>query len=215
MRNDFNFNYYPDYGKAEQYNKELKQNRYIHKIETLGALDIYQFNNFTQLFDSDVAISYQEINPTKYKVFLKGIGSNAEVVFAESFHPDWRLYINNNQTYAGYFDFRDIGYLIKASQFGATHHVANDYINGWTINSTYIKQNFDRSYYRENPDGSIDIEMTLFFQPQSYFYLGFIISGVTLIGCLGYLGWDLMKRRTGSREDLEEIKKLVEEQKHD
>jgi hypothetical protein len=40
---------------------------------------------------------------------------------------------------------------------------------------------------KKNPDGSYDINLTLYFKPQSYFYLGLIISGTTLIGCLGYL----------------------------
>ncbi len=49
--------------------------------------------------------------------------------------------------------------------------------------------------YKENPDGSIDIELTLYFKPQSYFYLGIIISGTTLILCLGYLGYVFYRKR--------------------
>jgi hypothetical protein len=42
---------------------------------------------------------------------------------------------------------------------------------------------------KNNPNGSYNIRLTLYFKPQSYFYLGLIVSGVTLAGCLGYLGW--------------------------
>ena len=40
---------------------------------------------------------------------------------------------------------------------------------------------------KKNPDGSYDINLTLYFSPQSYFYLGLTISGLTLFGCLSYL----------------------------
>jgi hypothetical protein len=49
--------------------------------------------------------------------------------------------------------------------------------------------------YKENPDGSIDVELTLYFKPQSYFYLGIIISGTTLILCLGCLGYAFYRKR--------------------
>ena len=45
-----------------------------------------------------------------------------------------------------------------------------------------------------NGDGSYDIEMVIEFFPQRWFYLGLLISGITLFGCLGYLGWDWRRR---------------------
>jgi len=56
-----------------------------------------------------------------------------------------------------------------------------DYANQWTIDPEYIRANYPKEYYRENPDGSIDVRMTLYFRPQSYFYLGLIISGTTFV----------------------------------
>ena len=55
------------------------------------------------------------------------------------------------------------------------------------------KDNFSRDYYTENPDGSINIELVMYFKPQSYFYLGLIISGTTFISCIAYLVWDRRK----------------------
>ena len=46
-----------------------------------------------------------------------------------------------------------------------------------------------------NADGSYDIEMTIEFFPQRWFYLGLLISGTTLAGCVGYLGWEFVRRR--------------------
>jgi len=70
-----------------------------------------------------------------------------------------------------------------------------EYVNGWTIDSKYIKQNFPKEYYKENFDGSIDIELVLYFKPQKYFYLGLGISGIILLSCIGYLGWCFARSR--------------------
>ena len=87
--------------------------------------------------------------------------------------------------------------------FDDTHKMVYEYANQWTIDPEYIRKNYGKEYYHENPDGSIDIRMTLYFRPQSYFYLGLIISGLTLSGCIGYLivsGVWRRKRRLDSEE---------------
>ncbi|MBA4319920.1 MAG: hypothetical protein C0412_16090 [Flavobacterium sp.] len=96
------------------------------------------------------------------------------------------------------FAISDLKYLYQKPIFDDTHKIFNEYANQWMIDPEYIKQNFSKDYYNENPDGSIDINLTLYFKPQSYFYLGLIISITTLLGCLGYLGYDLIKRRKRS-----------------
>ena len=75
-----------------------------------------------------------------------------------------------------------------------------DYANQWTIDPDYIRANYPKEYYKENPDGSIDVRMTLYFKPQSYFYLGLIISGTTLLVLIGYLGYDTIRRRKNKNQ---------------
>jgi len=69
------------------------------------------------------------------------------------------------------------------------------FVNSFELSKEYIKANPYKFMYKENPDGSIDIELTLYFKPQSYFYLGIIISGTTLTLCLGYLGYAFYRQR--------------------
>lgn len=64
------------------------------------------------------------------------------------------------------------------------HLMANGYANSWWIDLDEIKKS---GKYVQNSDGSIDFELIIEFWPQRLFYLGLIISGITLIGCLGYL----------------------------
>jgi len=120
---------------------------------------------------------------------------------------DLKNEINTLQNHSGtecqspqqFFEGEELSYFWKKPIFDDTHRLVDQYANGWTIDPEYIKQNFSKEYYTENPDGSIDVEITLYFKPQSYFYLGLIISGLTLIGCLGYLVWDFVKKRKNSQ----------------
>lgn len=83
-----------------------------------------------------------------------------------------------------------------------------DYANQWTIDPEYIRANYPREFYRENSDGTIDVRMTMYFRPQSYFYLGLIISGLTLFGCVSYLVVSGVRgRRRG--EELAKIRKIL------
>jgi hypothetical protein len=70
-----------------------------------------------------------------------------------------------------------------------------DYANKWTIDPEYIKANYSPEYYHINPDGSMDIRMTLFFRPQAYFSIGLIISLSTLFLIISYLGFYRYKNR--------------------
>jgi hypothetical protein len=54
--------------------------------------------------------------------------------------------------------------------------LVNGYANAWHINPKEIRKE--------------DFTVTLYFRPQSYFYMGLTISGLTLLGCMGYLIYD-------------------------
>lgn len=66
--------------------------------------------------------------------------------------------------------------MFKKPIFENSHSLLNNISNEWTIDPSYIKQNYDASYYTVNKDGSINIDMVLYFVPQSFFYIGVIIS---------------------------------------
>ncbi|MFA4817341.1 MAG: alpha-(1-_3)-arabinofuranosyltransferase family protein [Parcubacteria group bacterium] len=135
-------------------------------------------------------LDFTNISPTKYLVNISGATAPYYLVLSESFNPNWKVYVVGENKSTGFWDT-----LFGNALPEENHLKVNGYANGWTIDPEYIKQNFSKDYYKENPDGSIDVELTLYFKPQSYFYLGIIISITTLLGCLGYLGYDLAKRR--------------------
>lgn len=159
-------------------------------------------------------ILFQQVSPIKYKIFLKNISSDRTLLFKEPFDKGWKLYLlpnpsntwckpleyyeNNKITVCDrtkkFFEGEDLTYIWKKPIFDDVHIRAIEYANGWTIKPEYIKANYPKEFYKENLDGSIDIELILYFKQKSYFYLGHLISELTFIGCVGYLFWDYKKK---------------------
>jgi hypothetical protein len=134
---------------------------------------------------SFTAIDWQSKNPTEYTLKLNNISQPVFLNFSEAYHPDWKLHLGNFNWFTILFNKN---YFLPDS---------NHFKNDATLNSFYLDpaQICSGNKCERNSDGSYNLELTLYFKPQSYFYLGLIISGVTLFGCLGYLGWDWVRRR--------------------
>lgn len=144
-------------------------------------------------------VEFEQKNPTQYKISLKNVSLPVYLNFSENFHPDWKLR-------AG--DFSWLRAIIEKSYFlPDDFHIKNNAnLNSFKIDPEFIKQNYSDSY-SENPDGSINLDLTLYFKPQSYFYLGLIISSATLAICLGYLAYHFARRNKKVFKGGEKIKK--------
>lgn len=109
--------------------------------------------------------------------------------------------------------------LMSKKYIDFRHKLEFWYANSWVISKNeiikYVEDNYsqelstewyprtlddgriDYKYYIQNPDGSIDVELTLYFRPQLYFYIGLIISGTTLaILIISLIVISLRERRT-------------------
>lgn len=126
------------------------------------------------------------------------VGASRRTGTGESYHVTECP--SENRFYAG----GELAKLWEKPIFDDTHKMVYDYANQWTIDPAYIRAHYSKEYYHENPDGTIDVRMTMYFRPQSYFYLGLIISGVTLFGCVSYLVISSVRgrRRAGKQKDL-------------
>jgi len=136
----------------------------------------------------DKNVEFTQITPAEYRVKVKSLDNLEYLNFVESYDANWKMRI-------GDFDWHKVLYDKNYFIDDSKHNKSEIGFNSFELSKEYIKANFDKSYYKENPDGSIDIELTLYFKPQSYFYLGIIISGTTLILCLSYLGYTFYRQR--------------------
>jgi hypothetical protein len=171
-KKDFGFNELVVYE-----NKDYKDRIYLTKEPETVYEDI-----------EDNKVEFNQITPAEYRVKINNLEGTAYLNFVESYDSNWKMRI-------GDFDWKEALYNKNYFIDDSKHTKSEIEFNKFELSKEYIKANFDKPYYKENQDGSIDIELTLYFKPQSYFYLGIIISGTTLILCLGYLGYSFYRKR--------------------
>ncbi|MGC9203235.1 MAG: alpha-(1-_3)-arabinofuranosyltransferase domain-containing protein, partial [Thermoproteota archaeon] len=146
-------------------------------------------------------IFFKKVNPTKYVVYVNAT-KPLFLVLSESYNPQWRVFVEDNSVdfnriaeysrvnekeldYSYEFTPQDIVYLFRKPSLNETYHfVANGYANAWYIDPKKIDKNSDGEF-----------TITIYFWPQSLFYLGLIVSGITFVACVSYLlaDWRLQK----------------------
>jgi hypothetical protein len=139
-----------------------------HKADTVTL--ITEPHEFTIPRGQCPAIVYEEINPTKYVIHISNISEPFFLVFSESYHEDWRAYVGKLNWFTALFE-KPIS--------NEYHFIANGYANAWYIDPQEIDKNGDRC-----------LTITLYYLPQSLFYVGLIISSLTFIVCISYLLYD-------------------------
>lgn len=159
-------------------------------------------------------IDFAAVNPTKKRVSVESAQKPFVLSFAETFHPGWKLYLRpiaekinckplktfkagtevggetvECESKQRAIEGEELSYLRQKPVFDDQHIELNGYANGWIVDPEFVRANYGPEYYSENPDGSIDMNLAIYFKPQSYFYIGLVVSGLTLVGCLSYLLW--------------------------
>lgn len=158
-----------------------------------GNYELYTTVKKNTLFDGS-NIVFQKISPVKYRLYIRDIKDGDVINFKDSYYSDWKLYLEKNPTndfckeivFVGnkttecksefkYLEGEDLKLLWK-KEFGKESHTpANNVHNKWIININELND-YDNTYIKKRNDGTKDIELTLYFYPQLYFYYGFVIS---------------------------------------
>jgi hypothetical protein len=153
--------------------------------------------NYLSTNNEGPKITFKKINPTKYLVRVEEVKDPFWIVFNDNYNSNWRLYRMPNISsrllefsgilsdyrrfrvketkYAMEFTPTDIKYLFR-KPLEAPHQMVNGYANGWYIDpkKTVLGSNF---------------VLTIYYWPQSFFYLGLFIVVVIFITSLVYLIW--------------------------
>ncbi|MFA5178377.1 MAG: alpha-(1-_3)-arabinofuranosyltransferase family protein [Candidatus Paceibacterota bacterium] len=138
-------------------------NNYNSSNLIIKSVDSKKFNNL---------INYKKINPTLYNIEFNLEDNNGVFVFNESFHPGWKAFIQENGMPKNYFDHikRFLGLWRETEIDEKNHFLANGFSNGWVIDQDINTRN--------------KLQIIVEFYPQKCFYLGLIISGLTLLFCI-------------------------------
>jgi hypothetical protein len=146
-------------------------------------------------------ITFTKVNPTKYRVKIEGAKEPYTLIFSENFHKGWKAYISqppneDEDIIASYFNgeikegshknvfldrdtFETLG---KEPIAEDKHLLANGYANSWYLTP-------------EDAGGEENYEVIIEFWPQRLFYFGLGISFLVMLGCLGYLGGVLVRKK--------------------
>jgi len=199
---------------------ELESDKIVKKLDDNEYFTLYELdeNYLVPLIlsnENDVDIYFQKVSPVKYRISIHNLKEITNLEFHQSYDSQWRLYLKanpdsswceplryykSNKVTEGkntekLFEIGDLAFLWKNSIFDDTHKMVEEYANSWAVNPKYIKENYPEEYYKENQDGSIDIEIVLYYKSQSYFCFGFIIVfGSVFIFFISYL----FKKRKGT-----------------
>ncbi len=129
----------------------------------LGNYVLYEFKKSPSLFTiGGKQLDFEKINQTEYYFSASPKESN-KLLFNETYNPGWKIYpISKNGSY-----LEKIMLLFIPSLFSESHRPNDIYGNDWKIDSSAVN----------NLEGS---RMMLYFLPQSYFYLGVVLTVVLL-----------------------------------
>lgn len=129
---------------------------------------------------------FKFIHTTEYKISIKNLYTSLYLNFSENFHPDWKLRLGE---FSWYKVLTEKNYFLPEKL-----HFENDAgFNSFYLNPKTICQQFSTSSCMQNSNGSYDINLTLYFRPQSYVYLGLIVSAIVFFTCIAYLSFALLK----------------------
>jgi hypothetical protein len=128
-------------------------------------------------------VSFDLVNPTKKSIHVKGATTAFFVGMSEGYDVNWRLWLDDGKG-GGWWPFA------KPHMISAEHHYKLDgFLNAWYVDTKAWCADGQNPACSRNDDGSWNIELVAEFWPQRWFYLGLLVSGAALVGCLGYLGY--------------------------
>lgn len=217
-------NFFRFYGSSpEEYYNKLKSFTFLKELNIDWIDKVKIFENtwyLSTVFSSNKNITQDNLNNLEYKNikfiqqnpsyynFKLNLNSDKIINLSQENNKNWSLII---------WKFKPIDIITWDLFSIANKNTSLDFINAWTLSKdeiiSYVNKNYskelekqwypkqllngkiDYKYYILNSDGSIDIDVTLYFKPQSYFYLGLIISGTTFIVLTLYLTISVIRNR--------------------
>ncbi len=158
----------------------------FHLIELPDLQDrYYLLSKPAVLMTKPAETTFNMISPTQKNVHISGATTPFYLNMSESYHPQWQVMFANPKI-EGLFNSW-VPWAMPDRVADTTHYKLDNFLNGWYIDTNlYCRQ---KKLCTLNPDGSFDMNLTIEFWPQRWFYVGLIISGTAVLGCVGFLVW--------------------------
>jgi hypothetical protein len=168
-------NFYVYYDSRKKITEKLDSLAYLKKINIgTNEVEVYENTHYTpHIFSNQAQVSYTFVKPYEYKVRINNISKDSTLIFSEQFHSEWSLYFGS---------FNKFDVLTKKYSINSQDYFVDEFFhfNSFVLNPKNLKEYLHKNAYTENPDGSINIEATLYFKPQVYTYIGLSILLTTI-----------------------------------
>ncbi len=177
-------NYNPELVSAAE--KFLDSSKQISKREVVGSnFLVYQLNDTCRqnllTGDDDWGVAFQKENKTKIRVRIRYKSDQTHLIYREKYSSSWVLH---DGSLSGLLS-QLLPWHFPGKKTVFTHDTALDYANRWTVNlADYCRQNKTNCH---QADGVTYADLVIEYWPQRLFYLGFWVSALYGVVCLGYL----------------------------
>ena len=201
---------------------KLEKDKVLKRLENNENFALFELDEkyLAPLVSSDnkTKIYFKKISPVKYKVLISNLSEKTNIEFYQTFGDSWKIFANAEPRYDLYSknwlyemtntveckpDFKiieseDFTYLFKKPLFDESHSMIKDYANNWEVDPGYIKGNLPPDSYKLNKDGSIDVELTIYYRNQIIFYIGLICIGLYFAILIFYIVFKKVKNHKKS-----------------
>jgi hypothetical protein len=125
-------------------------------------------------------LEFKKINPTKYRVSIKQVSKPFLLVFNESFDHGWKAYIKTSGRNASFDGWPVVAgsLMSKGTRHLLDRHLPiNGFANGWWI--PVGEKLADGYSVKDGP-----FEVIIEYAPQRLLEVVFLLSGISLVGCI-------------------------------
>lgn len=131
-------------------------------------------------------VSFDHLSPSRYEIRIKNMKEPVYLNFSEKFNDGWKLH-------AGSFSWMET--FKKGHALDDRNHFINDAdFNSFRLDPNELKKTLSKDQYKTNPDGSLDIMLTLYFAPQGGFYAGASISLFSFLAVVAYISVSFFRK---------------------
>lgn len=126
-------------------------------------------------------IQFTSVNSNKKLVTVQHATTPFYLTMNDAYHDHWRLELNNSKV--GWSPWA------KPDAIAASDHIKWDnFMNGWYVDPTELCAD-NKAGCERRADGSYDMRMVVEFTSQRWFYLGGLITGVSISVAIVYLSY--------------------------
>jgi hypothetical protein len=168
------------YSYANQYaNKNMivyYDDFYMTNLPNVSA-SAYVFDNLAKKNTAPDNLTFNSVDPTSKSIKILKVKGTFYLKMSEAYSSNWRLRSGMN--------------IVPQKD----HYDINGFENSWYVDPVSLCKN--NSDCTRNSDGTYNLLLTAYYGPQKYFYIGIVISGITLSVSLLYLIYSGLSKRLG------------------